>query len=68
MGFIFFVMLGMIVGSIVVELILPQAAKDRLGAMICWGMMAVTMMFLGISTVGLLFATWIQFIQPRLAG
>ena len=68
MGFIFLVMLGMIVGSIVVELILPQATKDRLGSAICWGMMSLTMTFLGISTIGLLIATWVQFIKPALAS
>lgn len=68
MAFIFLVMLGMIVGSIVVELILPQATKDRIGSVICWGMMALTMTFLGLSTVGLLIATWVQFIKPALAS
>ena len=68
MAFIFLVMLGMILGSIVVELILPQATKDRIGAVICWGMMALTMTFLGLSTVGLLIATWVQFIKPALAS
>ncbi len=68
MEFIFLVMLGMIVGSIVIEKILPQGTKDRLGAMICWGMMAITMTVLGLSTVGLLIATWIQFIQPAISG
>jgi hypothetical protein len=67
-GFIFLVMLGMIVGSIVVELVLPQGVKDRLGAAICWGMMSLTMTFLGLSTLGLLWATWVQFIKPALAG
>jgi len=66
--FIFLAMLGMIAGSVVVELILPQATKDRLGAAICWGMMATTMTFLGLATVGLLIATWIQFIKPALAS
>ena len=68
MAFIFLVMLAMIVGSIVIEMILPQAAKDRLGAMICWGMMILTMTFLGLSTVGLLVATWFKFIKPAFAG
>jgi hypothetical protein len=67
-AFIFLVMLGMIVGSIVVELILPQATKDRLGSLICWGMMSLTMTFLGISTLGLLIATWVRFIKPALVG
>ncbi len=68
MGFIFLVMLGMIVGSIIIEMILPQATKDRLGAMICWGMMALTMTFLGLSTLGLLVATWFKFIKPAISG
>ena len=68
MAFIFLVMLAMIVGSIVIEMILPQAAKDRLGAMICWGMMSITMTFLGLSTIGLLVATWYKFIKPAFAS
>lgn len=68
MGFIFLVMLAMIVGAFVIEAILPQGAKDRLGAVICWGMMSLTMTFLGLSTVGLLIATWFKFIKPALAG
>ncbi len=31
------VMLGLIVGSIVADLSLPEALKERLGVMICWG-------------------------------
>ena len=68
MGFIFLVMLSMIAGAFVIEAILPQGAKDRLGSMICWGMMSLTMTFLGLSTVGLLIATWFKFIKPALAG
>ncbi len=68
MGFIFLVMLAMIAGAFVVEMILPKAAKDRLGSMICWGMMSVTMTFLGLSTLGLLVATWFKFIKPAFAG
>lgn len=68
MKFIVLVMLGMIAGSVLVEMVLPQATKDRLGAMICWGMMAITMTFLGLSTVGLLIATWVQFIKPAISG
>jgi hypothetical protein len=67
-GFIFLVMLAMIAGAFVIEAILPQAAKDRIGAMICWGMMSVTMTFLGLSTVGLLIATWFRFIKPIFAS
>jgi hypothetical protein len=68
MTFIFLAMLAMIVGSIVVELILPQAVKDRVGTVICWGMMGLTMTFLGLATLGLLIATWMRFIQPALAS
>ncbi len=68
MKFIVLVMLGMIAGSVLVEMVLPQGTKDRLGAMICWGMMAITMTFLGLSTVGLLIATWVQFIKPAISG
>jgi hypothetical protein len=63
-GFIFLVMLAMIVGSIVVELVLPQGFKDRLGTLICWGMMSITMAFLGLSTIGLLYFTWIRYLKP----
>ena len=34
MTWIFLMMLGMIVGSIIIERILPQRTKDRLGAAI----------------------------------
>ena len=68
MGFIFLVMLSMIAGAFVIEFILPQRAKDRLGAVICWGMMSLTMTFLGLSTIGLIVATWFKFIKPALAG
>lgn len=68
MGFIFLVMLSMIAGSIVIEMILPQATKDRLGSMICWGMMSLTMTFLGLATLGLLVATWIRYIKPMIAS
>lgn len=68
MGWIFLVMLAMIAGSVVVELILPLQFKERLGAAICWSLMAVTMTFLGASTLGLLFVAWQNFVQPLLAG
>ncbi len=68
MGWIFLVMLAMIGGSIVIELILPVRIKERMGAAICWSLMAVTMTFLGGSTVGLLFVIWQNFIQPLLVG
>ena len=68
MAWIFLVMLAMIAGSVVVELILPLRVKERLGAVICWSLMAVTMTFLGGSTLGLLFVIWQNFIQPLLVG
>ena len=55
MTWIFLMMLGMIAGSIVIELVLPMRVKERLGAMICWGMMAITMTFIALSTVGLIY-------------
>lgn len=64
MTWIFMVMLGMIVGSIAVERILPQRTKDKLGAVICWLMMAITMSFLGLSAVGLVIVTLRSFILP----
>jgi hypothetical protein len=67
-AWIFLVMLGMIAGSVVVELILPLRVKERLGAAICWSMMAITMTFLGASTLGLLFVAWQNLIRPLLAG
>ena len=66
MSWIFMVMLGLIAGSIVIEMILPQAIKDRMGAALCWGMMAVTMTFLGMATIGLIWSTWSIYIQPAL--
>ena len=68
MQFIFVVMLTMIAGSIVIEKILPQKLKDALGAAICWTLMAITMTFLGGATLGLLYATWTQYIQPLLSA
>lgn len=67
-AWIFLVMLGMIAGSLVVELILPLQLKERLGAFICWSMMAVTMTFLGASTLGLLAIIWLNFVSPLLTG
>jgi len=65
MTWILLMMLTMIGGSIIVERILPQATNDRLGAMICWGMMAFTMTFLGMAALGLIFVTVTNFILPR---
>ncbi len=64
MTWIFMVMLGMIVGSIIIERILPQRTKDNLGAVICWSMMAITMSFLGLSAVGLIVVTLQSYILP----
>jgi hypothetical protein len=67
-AFIFLVMLSMIVGSIVIELVLPQAFKDRLGTLICWGMMGITMTVLGLSTIGLIYFTWLRYLKPAFAA
>ena len=64
MTWIFLMMLGMIVGSIIIERILPQQTKDRLGAVICWCMMALTMSFLTLSAVGLIFVTVTNYVLP----
>ena len=61
MAFVFLFMLAMIAGSIAVEFVLPQALKNRLGTLVCWGMMGVTMAFLILSTIGLLIATYYRF-------
>ena len=68
MQFVLYAMLVMIAASIATELVLPRAIKDRLGTAICWGMMAITMTFLGISTAGLVYATFALFIRPRLGS
>jgi hypothetical protein len=64
---IIFVMLGMIAGSWIIELILPMKVKERLGALICWSMMAVTMTFLGLSTVALIYVIATQAIPYLLS-
>ena len=66
MQFVLYAMLVMIAASIATELVLPKALKDRLGTAICWGMMAITMAFLGLSTAGLLYATFALYIRPHL--
>ena len=66
MTWIFLVMLGMIGGSIVVELILPERIKQAMGGAICWFMMAVTMTTLGLCTVGLLYVTAVNYLIPLL--
>jgi len=68
MSWIFLMMLAMIGGSIVVELILPMRIKQALGNGICWIMMAVTMSSLGLATLGLLYVSWVQYIQPLLGA
>ena len=65
---ILMVMLGLIAGSIVIEWVLPQKIKDAAGAAICWTLMAITMTFLGAATLGLLWATWTQYLQPFLSA
>jgi hypothetical protein len=68
MQFVLIAMLAMIAGSIVLEMVLPRPVKDRLGTAICWGMMAFTMTFLGISTVGLIYATYVLYVRPHLGS
>lgn len=65
---IFIIMILLIAGSWILERVLPQGVKDRLGASICWGMMAITMTFLGLSTVGLILVIVQNQILPLLAG
>jgi len=68
MQFVLLAMLVMIAGSIALEMVLPKPLKDRLGTAICWGMMAITMTFLGISTAGLIYATFAIYIRPHLGS
>ena len=65
---IFLVMLGLIVGSYLLEKILPLGLKERLGTATCWAMMAITMTFLGLSTVGLLYMSYTKYIGPILTS
>jgi hypothetical protein len=65
---IFGTMLGLIIASIVLELILPTSIKERLGVAICWTMMAITMTFLGLSTVGLVAIIGYQVLLPAISG
>jgi hypothetical protein len=60
------VMLGLIVLSLILEWILPLRAKEAAGRAICWMMMAITMTFLGLSTVGLIFVIGTNVILPAL--
>lgn len=64
MAWILLMMLGMILGSIVVELVLPARLKQALGGVICWMMMAVTMGGLAAATVGLIAVVVWQFVLP----
>jgi len=52
-GGVALIMLAMIVGSIILEMVLPLPVKQTVGKAICWGMMGVTMTFLTLATVGL---------------
>ncbi len=60
------VMLVLIIGSTVADLALPEALKERLGVMICWAMMGITMTFLSLASLGLLWLLAFQVILPRL--
>ncbi len=68
MQFVFGVMAVIIVAGLIIEKVLPQDFKDRLGAAICWGMMFITMTFLGLSTLALLWVLWVNVVQPRLVS
>ena len=67
MGFVFLAMLAMIGVSILLELILPTRAKQRLGTLICWIMMFVTMACLSLAALGLVWVTTQNFILPLFA-
>ncbi len=64
MGWIALVMLILIAASLVLEWILPMRLKDAAGAFICWSLMAITMAFLGLSTVGLVYVIGRNVILP----
>ena len=68
MGWILAVMLVMIAASVVLEKVLPIRLKEFLGRTICWGMMAVTMAFLGLSSVGLLYVVTVNVILPAFSA
>lgn len=68
MEFILIMMALMIGGSMVVEKVLPMALKERLGRGICWLMMATTMTFLGLSTLGLMWVGWTNILRPMLTS
>ncbi len=67
MGWIFLVMLSMIVASLILEKILPMRVKEAAGAAICWSLMAVTMAFLGLSTVGLIWVVGTRVVLPAIS-
>jgi hypothetical protein len=67
MRFILFSMLVMILGSVLLEFVLPMRLKTRLGVVICWMMMFITMSFLVLSTVGLAFVIAQNIILPMFA-
>ena len=67
MTFIVIAMLTLIIGSIILELILPTGLKRVLGTAITWAMMAITMTFLGLSTVALIYVAWTNILAPMLA-
>lgn len=60
-------MLGLIFLSIILEIVLPMRLKTRLGVIICWMMMFITMSFLVLSTVGLAFVIAQNIILPMFA-
>ncbi|MEE8558623.1 MAG: hypothetical protein V3T14_12140 [Myxococcota bacterium] len=64
MGWIALVMLVLIALSLVLEWILPMRLKDSAGAFICWSLMAITMAFLGLSTIGLAYVIGRNVILP----
>jgi hypothetical protein len=62
--FILVFMFGLIIGSIVLEAVVPSRIKNVLGVGICWSMMAITMSFLVLSTVGLAAVIWLNVVAP----
>lgn len=67
MLFIASAMLLLIVASVIADVALPERLKERLGVVICWSMMAVTMAFLTLSAVGLIFILAFQVVPKLLA-
>jgi hypothetical protein len=60
-------MLTLIFFSLVLEWILPMRLKDAAGAAICWGLMAITVTFLGLSTLGLVYTVGVNVLWPMLS-